>query len=428
MDEINSAELTLLEIFRTYQLKNRFISTPFGFDVSLVGSHILLDLEQEPLLRGKDLADRLSLDRSSISRALSKLSDQRYVVARVGESDRREGRWELTGAGRHLVLELHRNVEERQHFFGKNVTSPELIEFTSLLKRFADASNAKPILRSTESSGVAVEIRRLTRLHGVLGNSYLGTSYSSSQWQLLTEISRSGGTITLTALSEKLNIALNTTSLTVDSLSKKRLISKSSHHGDKRIKLLSLTEPGEGALQSIHDAAEVQFGTALHHFSTKERSRLIQLFAQFVGITLQADGTHNRLDARIVSEERDRATLRASYLQHMVRQNLHFFLPGEIASSSNLVMELLIDGSQAGIAEFKKSSSKNWELMNFSMLVAPLGPATQTASLLHIARTKLPHTGGAAASVFVERASKHLSVVTSLIDSKILKGYATRPR
>jgi putative acetyltransferase len=115
-----------------------------AFGCTPTQGHALLELSREPLDLA-ELAGRLRLDKSTVSRALGALARQQLVRSRVPGGDRRLRRFELTGGGRELADRLDAWAHERAG---------------SALARLDDATRAE-LLRSVGAYASALRRERL---------------------------------------------------------------------------------------------------------------------------------------------------------------------------------------------------------------------------------------------------------------------------
>ena len=75
--------------------------------------HALIELERFGVMTIADLAEKLHLDKSTMSRTLSKLEKKGWVEQRKNESDRRQRPMALTDEGRNHVAGIHTRVNDR---------------------------------------------------------------------------------------------------------------------------------------------------------------------------------------------------------------------------------------------------------------------------------------------------------------------------
>ena len=87
-------------------------SDPYGLGLSLSQSSTLVDLERYGSLRPATLADLLKLDRSSVSRLISVLSEKGLISTSERPEDGRSKTITLTKKGRKALIEIHRISNE----------------------------------------------------------------------------------------------------------------------------------------------------------------------------------------------------------------------------------------------------------------------------------------------------------------------------
>lgn len=82
------------------------------FEISNSQCHALIELEQSGVLTSAALAERLNLDRSSMSRLLKPLLDENLISARQDASDRRKKPLQLTAKGKKKLTRIHRWADQ----------------------------------------------------------------------------------------------------------------------------------------------------------------------------------------------------------------------------------------------------------------------------------------------------------------------------
>lgn len=80
--------------------------TPCGRSVPIAEAHALLELSRSPHLTQQELADRLTLQKSTVSRLVSHLDRRGWILRRRSEQDRRAFEVSLTEAGTNAAADL----------------------------------------------------------------------------------------------------------------------------------------------------------------------------------------------------------------------------------------------------------------------------------------------------------------------------------
>jgi len=146
-------------------------------DVTHSQCHALLELEQRGALAVGELAERLRLDKSVVSRVLRTLEQRKLVRMRADESDRRVRRASLTAIGRRVVARVHAASNERVDTALRQLGEHDrarVLEGLSLYARaLAKARRASEVtmraIRPTDDPIVADIIRTVMTEHGAVG-------------------------------------------------------------------------------------------------------------------------------------------------------------------------------------------------------------------------------------------------------------------
>ncbi len=137
-------------------------------------SHALVELDLHIRLRLGELADRLVLDKSTTSRALSTLKRQRLVTERKDKLDSRAKLFALTPKGRQVAVKIHSDANMRVEKSLEHLAPTERDAILSAIKlyarclersRKAQAYTVRPIKKSDNAALVDV-IRDVRVEHG----------------------------------------------------------------------------------------------------------------------------------------------------------------------------------------------------------------------------------------------------------------------
>jgi DNA-binding MarR family transcriptional regulator len=102
-----------------------------------------------------------------------------------------------------------------------------------------------------------------------------------AQCHVLLEIEELGDTTTLD-LSKNLKLDKSTMSRTVDSLVSDGLVNRKSNRGDRRYKILSLTEKGKKSCDEINNQNDAYFGKIFDNIAHNKRQNVITYFSLLV--------------------------------------------------------------------------------------------------------------------------------------------------
>lgn len=95
----------MIELVRSFRL-HQPDQTPCGVSIAVSDAHALAEISESPSLTQGDLAERLRLEKSTVSRLAEKLERLGWVAREQDQLDRRVVRLDLTDSGRRLVDQL----------------------------------------------------------------------------------------------------------------------------------------------------------------------------------------------------------------------------------------------------------------------------------------------------------------------------------
>jgi DNA-binding MarR family transcriptional regulator len=116
--------------------RSRDLSNDLHPGLSLVAHTFLSMVEMNPAIRASDLAERLGLDKSAVSRQLNQLFDAGLLHREGGRPGRRGDPLSLTKAGQRVLAADARRVRARVTHWLKNWKDGDIADLAGLLARF----------------------------------------------------------------------------------------------------------------------------------------------------------------------------------------------------------------------------------------------------------------------------------------------------
>lgn len=102
---LHDLETRLVAFIRAFGL-HQIDRTPCGQPLSTSDAHALTDLAEHGPLTGHDLAERLRLDKSTVSRMVKGLEAREWIERRSHPTDRRATHLHLTDAGTRVAAQV----------------------------------------------------------------------------------------------------------------------------------------------------------------------------------------------------------------------------------------------------------------------------------------------------------------------------------
>ena len=364
---------TLNELFQSIQVQNQFLSRANETTLSLAESHILVEVDAagQDGIAASILATVLGLSKVQISRLIDDLGKHTLLGREVSKSDGRSKLVRLTESGRTALARFDQSANESMERLAGRLSESELLELKDLFKRFSDALGAAPSKTRTSDHPLRNEIRRVTRVLGLLGRKiyHSDKDLNSLDFFVLKESAKEtdGGCLP-SDLAEKFSLPRTTISGSIKRLSALRLVTqKKDVNADKRQLPLFVTEEGTSTLEAVESSgcALIERGTA--DFSISELDRFVHLVKLFATprektsrITLQS-----KMDIVELSDKADiRNCARSFLLEGLVSKGWHKQAPEGLLLTNNLVTLLYVQDSLQGVLELSVKQSMYY-LQNF---------------------------------------------------------------
>ncbi|MCX7204428.1 MAG: bifunctional helix-turn-helix transcriptional regulator/GNAT family N-acetyltransferase [Proteobacteria bacterium] len=143
-------------------------------DLSPVEAHILIELEQA-MQTNLQLAERLRIDKSNISRTLQKLAEEGLIQWQAHASDKRSKQAALTLAGRDVLRAVHAEYDVEIECVLQQLDSAEqqrLQEGLDLYRQALNAARAQQgyqirLMAEADNAALAAVIRQVSAEHGL---------------------------------------------------------------------------------------------------------------------------------------------------------------------------------------------------------------------------------------------------------------------
>ncbi|MCB0338578.1 MAG: MarR family transcriptional regulator, partial [Bdellovibrionales bacterium] len=131
-------------------------------------THILVQLDSNPGISAKELAEILTLEKSTISRLIQSLEKRNLLSSTISANDRRTKLLRLTHTGSSILKDIDEAVRDTIVRFLNVLTTREESRLHYYISMLADGFNAKPHKIRPIDHPISVELRRYTRGVGML--------------------------------------------------------------------------------------------------------------------------------------------------------------------------------------------------------------------------------------------------------------------
>ncbi len=347
----------IFERLRIVQQRNRYIGSASDSELTLSESHILVEIDGSPGVVAKDLARILRMEKSTLSRCLAGLIKRKHINTSVSVSDARERPLTITEAGKRVLETFDKSINFLTARQANSLTVQEEVKLRNYFKALADGYDVAIGVQRPEDHPLRMEIRRVTRALGVLGDNFMGLGLTSMQWQILTELSRADRVIVATQLCEILAVAANTMSLTLKNMQNLGLVTVSKHASDGRSRNLRLSTKGNRMLMDVGSAAAKRFNQALSDLSLEDLREFDQLLQRYSSLR-QVRGSiviQEKIDIRKLDSVEERSQARGFLIANLLRLNLQDRAPEVLLGKDSYSYALYRAERICGLCELQPS-------------------------------------------------------------------------
>ncbi len=275
--EISEHLLSLHRLLLRLQQRNKFVGFVEHTSLSPLETHLILEIQAEPGLPISTYAHRLMVEISLCTRITQKFVQRGFIVVRASTFDLRRKEVLLTPKGVALIATIDEFANQVVSALRAGQTKRswgELVRFFSML---ADAGGVPRAPKRPQEDEYRVQQRRITRLLGLLGNFAWGTSLTSSEIQILTEVCHAPLPPRITELAELLGLQPHSTGEVISKFEAGGLLRKKPFEGDGRVSVVVATPKGRRSLREAEERACALLSKAAREFTLSQLKQLIRI-------------------------------------------------------------------------------------------------------------------------------------------------------
>ncbi len=315
-------------LFRMVQRQNRFISrAPGSTKLSLLESHLLLEVDAAPEINLGELAEILNFDQGNISRTSSSLEKRGYLKS-VVQGRRRA--LTVTAKGKKVLRAIDDYADSQISHSMNSLSDVQQSRILSLYNALSEGSQVPETRPRPLEHSLRAPQRRVTRAFGLLGTSAFSSGFNPTAYQVLALLADSDAPVTSTAISEMLAVKPSNLSVMLSGFKRGGLLLKVPDAEDRRHTFISLSEKGRRVFSQAEESACRTLDEILSASSTEEVEKWLEALSKYV--EAGADETGLVL-GRITGEN---AEARAFIIRNIVRLGHEAFAPPSISASDSV--------------------------------------------------------------------------------------------
>lgn len=365
MDEL---QIRLFELVLRFNRRLTFIVNQLAPPLTLNESHVLGEIGRRRLITAAEIGRNLVLEKSIVSRLLAALGKRGLVSSESSPADGRLKHLKLTPAGEKIFEEDDNLRSEQVRRCVAALSSYEQSDLAYFLAVMADSLHASDVPLTQSDSSLKIQIRRLTRAMGFLGDNLLGTGLSVQKCQLLSILNSGAGICSMSMLREELPYESSMLSRLVSFLQAARLVIKDSIAGDLRRLGVKPTSAGRRFWSEKSRLAGNFIVQTLSGETPERMSHFASLLEKFLQGRRLFDGVfgENGIAIRVLAGEEQIMNGRAFLVQELVRRGEHNRLPEMLLSRRNFCVGVYRNDELKGLLECGKLKDR-WQVFNFAL-------------------------------------------------------------
>lgn len=376
----NGLYLRLYNLFRLFQQANRFVTKDLGTSLGITESFLLIELDSVRERTAQDLCYLLKVDKSVVSRNLHALMSRGYVKAVRSDQDRRSNMLEVTPKGKKFLERYDELSNEVMLSHLSLLSRDEQDKLVAIFRHYADNTDAGPGLLREKDLPFRVEVRRMTRVLGMLKKTFMDSPLNTAQWQVLAELDESNGKISYVEIAKKLTAPASSISTIVGILESKGCVARASRGRGRHPNEISVTKKGSDVLRGIEETYCAHIANALAGLPDSDLHALEDLLQNYLGLSGVVAREGSR-EIRLIETEQERKRARAFLVENLILFRKHLDLPDIIMAEDSWCWAMYDDQNVLQAVAETRKNAEGAILVNYAAAPRELDLAQQKSFL-----------------------------------------------
>jgi DNA-binding MarR family transcriptional regulator len=299
----------------------------------------------------------------NVSRAVARLRQKGLLTVSTAPQDGRKSYLELSSKGKKTYAEVIERARDAFSAAMARIAERDQKAFIQLFKRFLDGMQAPRAVEFADDPPLMCEIRRITRVCGLLGREVFGVpGLAPLTWQVLSTICTAPNGVTLSQLAAVIGASSSRLFALVQHLERDKVIVKRRNAGVVKIYPSPAGRRKHLEIESLGVTFFMRGGNAL---SASELTLFARLWGEYTG-----EGFHS--EERFLGEGRalgfvrlrgERSEVRSFIATQRVAQNLTKNMPPLVGSPSSLIFVLRSQRALLACVEFARIDGE-WQVLH----------------------------------------------------------------
>lgn len=354
MDKITQDTLKIFNLFIELQRKNRATGTLDGTQLTLVESQLIIELDLDKSSDIFSLAKKLSLNQSTVSRAVQSLSAAGLISIQKDKKDKRKLILALRPSAFSIMKKIDQAANKILQDFSENLTPNEVESLLSSLKKLLDLTEMDPASLRKNEHPFRAQQRRIARLIKKLSAEGI---ISNPELHLLKLLVDYENPLTPTQLAQTLCLKTSAVSILIKDLKKNKLITSEAKKSDARYENIIITQAGINKLVSSQVKQIKSIIPAVRKMTQPERDKIINLFGKFLTDPNQNPAKFNQQFKILRLKEDGRTNARVEYLKLSAKNNQLESVPEKIFDTDSICFGLYSNSNLMAAVQFDKQKN-----------------------------------------------------------------------
>ena len=355
--------LLIQRALRGLHRRNRTVVKAYGLQINMLESAIMGEVAGRPGVSASELAGPLLSNPVNVSRAVARLRKKGVLTVSTAPQDGRKSCLELSSKGKKTYAEVMDRARDAFSAAMSRIAARDQKAFINLFNRFLDGMQAPRAVELPNDPPLMREIRRITRVCGLLGREVFGVpGLAPLTWQVLSTICTAPNGVTLSQLAAVIGASSSRLFALVQQLERGKVIVKRRSSGVVKIYPSPAGHRKHLEIESLGVAFFMRGGNAL---SAAELTVFARLWSEYTG-----EGFHS--EERFLGEGRalgfvrlrgERSEVRSFIANQRVEQKLTKNMPPLLGSPSSLIFVLRSQRALLACVEFARVDGE-WQVIH----------------------------------------------------------------
>lgn len=311
-------------------------------------------------MRPTELATRLRLSPSHVSKLLKSLVARHFLSVRVSPQDKRTRAIEISERGRVFMKAYHEVANSSLERFTFGMSRHDVSRLVELLEQLAVGLGAAALSMQSSSHPLRGPIARITRSMGLLGNvAYSSSGLTALQYQIVSELAIAREPRIAADFVSLFESPPNTISQALRRLEEGRLVERHVSGRDRRSTKISLSELGRRKVEEIEEIGAAQIRRAMSGSPEHEMHELVYLFGKLMGEIPHSSTVVLQSRYEAIGVQGDEAYSRARrFAVEMLAAQKDNEIPETLLSRESRCFMLLCEGAVEAVVELQPRDGK----------------------------------------------------------------------